>query len=431
MWLEGEAIAVDLPAGQTLGRAEDINNLYRIVGSVGGGSSQYAAVFGDSAYVVETTTETGCYGNVLFAINDLGLAAGTGLDPGNAARNVGFVYDTETDTAWEVGALEGLDGALCFGISNGGHVVGSSMLSQGSGLPFVWTAADGIQPVPLPAGTSQGGARGANVEGWVVGIASSAYAIPFLYDGETTYRVHDLLPAASGWDLATNTFSSAMDISDEGIIVGTGVHEGEIRAYALIPDDIVAVLVQHFTAIGRDDGIELRWSLGVVADRLPVTLERGGTVDGPWQPVTAPVATSGFDRVVLDTDTVPGGRYGYRLSTADAGGERITLAVIAGERPAAPTDRPAVALRGAAPNPFNPRTSVSFRLDRPLEVRLEVLDARGRRVAVLAAGSFGAGEHAVVWDGRDLAGRQLPSGSYVAVLEAPGHRESVRLTLVR
>ena len=50
-----------------------------------------------------------------------------------------------------------------------------------------------------------------------------------------TYRLADLLPPNSGWDLSMNTSSSADGISDDGVIVGTGVHNGELHAYAMVP----------------------------------------------------------------------------------------------------------------------------------------------------------------------------------------------------
>src|SRR3954453_18988657 len=55
------------------------------------------------------------------------------------------------------------------------------------------------------------------------------------YDGKNTYRLADLIPANSGWDLSMNTSSSADGISEEGVIVGTGVHKGETHAYAMVP----------------------------------------------------------------------------------------------------------------------------------------------------------------------------------------------------
>ena len=137
--------------------------------------------------------------------------------------------------AFEVGALPGLNGALAFGVSNTGYVVGSSMLNQGSGLPFIWSDQGGMVAIPLATGTSQGSARAVNSAGWVVGNDSSAFSIPFLYDGTNTYRLADLIPPNSGWDLSMNTSSSADGISEDGVIVGTGVHNGETHAYAMVP----------------------------------------------------------------------------------------------------------------------------------------------------------------------------------------------------
>jgi hypothetical protein len=130
--------------------------------------------------------------------------------------------------------VPGFNGALAFAVSNTGDVVGSSMLNQGSGLPFIWSDKGGIMAIPLATGT-QGSGRAVNSAGWVVGNDSSAFSIPFLYDGMATYRLADLIPPNSGWDLSMNTSSSALGISEDGVIVGTGVHNGETHAYAMVP----------------------------------------------------------------------------------------------------------------------------------------------------------------------------------------------------
>lgn len=236
IWSGGSVSQLPLPAGQTLGRAYDINNNDVAVGSVNGGSLEVGAMyFSGSASIITQTTSNGCFMRTAFGINDSGLVVGFGVDPNNAARNVGFLYDSVNNTASEVGALTGDNGAIAFGVSNGGYVVGASMLNQGSGRPFIWTLGGGIQEIPLPAGTSQGSARGVNSSGWAVGTASSAFAVPFLYNGSQTFALQDLLPSGSGWDLSMNTSSSAMGISDNGIIVGTGIHNGETHAYAMVP----------------------------------------------------------------------------------------------------------------------------------------------------------------------------------------------------
>jgi hypothetical protein len=236
IWQNGIVSQLTLPAGETLGDANDINASGVAVGSVNGGSLQRGVIYsGGSATVISQTTSGGSFFVTAFGVNDSGRVVGQGIDPNNAARNVGIVYDIGSGSAIEVGALSGFNGALAFAVSNTGYVVGSSMLNQGSGLPFIWSSGAGIVPIPLATGTSQGSARAVNSAGWVVGNDSSAFSIPFLYNGSATYRLADLIPSGTGWDLSMNTSSSALGISDNNVIVGTGVYNGQTHAYAMVP----------------------------------------------------------------------------------------------------------------------------------------------------------------------------------------------------
>jgi uncharacterized membrane protein len=236
MWQNGAVSQLPLPPGETLGDANSVNASSVAVGSVDAGSLQRGAIYsGGSGAIITQTTANGSFFVTAFGINDSGRVVGQGIDPNNAARNVGIVYDIGQSMAFEVGALPGFNGALAFAVSNTGHVVGSSMLNQGSGLPFIWSDQGGMVAIPLATGTSEGSARAVNSAGWVVGNDSSAFSIPFLYDGTNTYRLADLIPPGSGWDLSMNTSSSADGISENGTIVGTGVHNGETHAYAMVP----------------------------------------------------------------------------------------------------------------------------------------------------------------------------------------------------
>jgi hypothetical protein len=236
IWQNGAVSQLPFPPGETLGDANSVNASSVAVGSVDAGTLQRGVTYsGGSATIITQTTSNGCFFLTAFGINDSGRVVGQGIDPNNAARNVGIVYDIGDSMAFEVGALPGFNGALAFGVSNTGYVVGSSMLNQGSGLPFIWSDQGGMVAIPLATGTSQGSARAVNSAGWVVGNDSSAFSIPFLYDGTNTYRLADLIPPGSGWDLSMNTSSSANGISENGVIVGTGVHNGETHAYAMVP----------------------------------------------------------------------------------------------------------------------------------------------------------------------------------------------------
>ncbi len=236
IWKSGMVAQLPMPPGEEFGRAYGINASEVAVGSVGAGSWEFGVIYsGGSASYITTMTQTGCFIRTAFGINDSGLVVGFGIDPNDWTRNVAFAWDSVQDKAFEVGILPGTDGGIAFGVSNAGHVTGVSTLGQGGGVPFIWSESTGTVAIPLPEGTGWGEGRGVNTQGWAVGYASSEYSIPFLYDGTATYRLADLLPPGSGWDLSTNVYSSADGISEDGVIVGTGVHNDEIRAYAMIP----------------------------------------------------------------------------------------------------------------------------------------------------------------------------------------------------
>jgi hypothetical protein len=98
---------------------------------------------------------------------------------------------------------------------------------------------------------------------------------------------------------------------------------------------------------------------------------------------------------------------------------------------AAPVPAAATRLLPAAPNPFNPSTTVRYRLAAAGPVRVTVHALDGRLVRVLATGSRPAGDHAARWDGRDAHGAPAPSGRYVVRLEAGSLRDARGVTLVK
>jgi len=92
---------------------------------------------------------------------------------------------------------------------------------------------------------------------------------------------------------------------------------------------------------------------------------------------------------------------------------------------------PSLASLAVHPNPFNPRATVAFTLQRNESVTVEVFDVSGKRVSVLAAGEFAAGNHALTWEGRDRSGRALSSGTYLVRLFAGTTMLTQKVALVR
>jgi len=92
---------------------------------------------------------------------------------------------------------------------------------------------------------------------------------------------------------------------------------------------------------------------------------------------------------------------------------------------------PAVALRPNHPNPFNPSTVLAFSLGLDSRVRLTVHDLKGRAVRTLVDGDRPAGEHSVLWDGRDERGEGVGAGVYFVRVETRDGVDSRKIALIK
>ena len=99
----------------------------------------------------------------------------------------------------------------------------------------------------------------------------------------------------------------------------------------------------------------------------------------------------------------------------------------------APPARAAAALTlyPNVPNPFNPRTSIAFDLDRSGPVSLRIYDVRGQLVDVLQDGYLRAGHYVKIWEGLDARGKDVASGIYYLRLDTDGRRRTSKMSLVR
>jgi hypothetical protein len=96
------------------------------------------------------------------------------------------------------------------------------------------------------------------------------------------------------------------------------------------------------------------------------------------------------------------------------------------------TSPQAFALHQNVPNPFNPVTRISFDVPAPgAAATLEVYDVEGKLVRTLAAGYHAAGTTTFLWRGRDDAGRDVASGTYVCRLTAAGAVQWRKMLLLR
>ena len=108
--------------------------------------------------------------------------------------------------------------------------------------------------------------------------------------------------------------------------------------------------------------------------------------------------------------------------------EDILTTTVTTGRPPLPQN---VELYQAYPNPFNSSTMIKIYLPGSARTKLEIFDIRGRLVSKLIDGILGAGEHGFRWNGRNVSGDHVSSGSYFYRLSAGDDVITRRMMLVR
>ena len=123
-----------------------------------------------------------------------------------------------------------------------------------------------------------------------------------------------------------------------------------------------------------------------------------------------------------------------RQGTVDVYGQNVNLDGTLGASLSAAGDATTARrlLLGANhPNPFNPRTTISYELPVPARVTLSIFDLAGNLVRTLVNERQGPGEHSVGWSGLDGQNRPVPSGVYAYRLQADDVVETRSMVLIR
>ena len=91
----------------------------------------------------------------------------------------------------------------------------------------------------------------------------------------------------------------------------------------------------------------------------------------------------------------------------------------------------ATSIQRIAPNPFNPRTTIKYRLNQAGWAKMDVFDLRGRPIIELINEYRYAGEHEVAWSGLDGVGAPVASGMYFCRLVVGGVAQVQAMTLLK
>lgn len=83
------------------------------------------------------------------------------------------------------------------------------------------------------------------------------------------------------------------------------------------------------------------------------------------------------------------------------------------------------------PNPFNPTTTIEFKIPEAADVQLVVYNVLGQQVKTIHRGDLAAGSYRAEFAATDNSGAPLPSGIYFYRLSAGVYSETRRMALLR
>lgn len=326
----------------------------------------------------------------------------------------GVDYDLYRTRAAIAGVGNGLGGR-----STGAQLVGYGILLHDSGRATRHTLSDGTQGDPSPDVQ--------RLRNWLDSGGKKAF-----FSGDDL--AHDLAQAGPASQLFLAGYLGLQLLADDA-----APHLDDQRAPTverLAGNGVFGLARSWLVQGGCPDARRIDLvAAGSGAQRLAEFLGPGG-VGGTYPQAAAVRRQTTFP--ARDVIALP---YSLGSIEADPGAGGLTQAAIliadvlaAFGRPIEPTTAgvpPAPLTAVAYPNPFNPRTTISYALPVSGPTRLTIHDLRGRRVRTLLDGWQPAGAGAVIWDGIDGEGRPCASGLYVHRLETDAGRHLGKMMLLR
>jgi glucose/arabinose dehydrogenase len=193
-----------------------------------------------------------------------------------------------------------------------------------------------------------------------------------------------------------------------------------------IGDNPLSVEWSSFTAIPNAQGVKLLWETCCEVNNAGFEVERKQPATD-WRVigfVQGRGTTSEVQRYAFNDNAAPSGSVLYRLKQVDFDGA-FSYSPIVETVVGAPAT---FALNQNYPNPFNPETRIGYRLPVASEVKLELYDVLGRKLATLVNARQEAGSYLIALNTQTL---NLASGIYFYRLQAGNFVETKKMMLMK
>jgi uncharacterized membrane protein len=328
-----------------------------------------------------------------------------GVSANNVAR-----FNTQTNT-WSTlgtGSQNGVSGILASVLALA--VVGNEVYVGGGFTSAGGVSANNVARFNTQTNTwsslgtgSQNGVNG-GVEALAV-VGNEVYVGGFFTSagGVSANRV-------ARFNTQTNTWSSLGTGSSNGV-------DSLVFALAVVGNEVY--VGGEFTSAGgvRANGVARFNTQTNTWSTLGTGSQNGVSVDGVSGGVYA-LAVSGNEVYVGGRFISAGGVSAICVARWNSGTSRVEQL--------SPTAPKTFLLEQNYPNPFNPSTTIRYQLPVASEVKLEVYDVLGKKVATLVSERQAAGYYQYVWNANGLT-----SGVYFYRLQAGGFVETKKMMLVK
>jgi hypothetical protein len=191
----------------------------------------------------------------------------------------------------------------------------------------------------------------------------------------------------------------------------------EIFDLYLVVGVATQIRVEPLNGASLDFGVALFKSAGSTYYAAPTSAVASSDANGAGGAEVMNLTPSGTDFYGLAIVSQDPGGGSYRISVGPQG-------AVSADLPGGPTELSFAAF----PNPSREATTFRLSLPREDDVTLDVFDISGRLVSQVQAGSLPSGHHAIRWDGRDAAGREVTAGVYFARMRTSMGEEIRKIT---
>ena len=383
--------------------------------------------------------------SIVFTIDPAGAAAITDFAPAEGLTLLG-ISGNQVDIGAEQAVM----------LSNGGFLGTLKLMTGAEEMPFSVGVAsfravlasgdESMLPVPAPVLYNHGPALDVSPglintipRGGTAVVTVTAVRFP---EGATVTFTVDLLEGVGDDPQSTIEHSvdgNVLTLTAAGYVssvVKVTASDGMMEALEVTIQftEQVAVELSSFVGSVVEDRVVINWTTASQTNNAGFRVLR--STDGEhYEAVSALIAGAGTTDQLMDymfeDNSLPAAEVVYYvLEQIDLDGTvnlSNPIEVLLGARFTLPT----VFSSAVYPNPFNPRTTISYELPTDTAVSVVIYDAIGQEIRQLVSQHYTAGRYSVQWDAKDHMGRSVGSGVYIAKIKAGPNTAIQKMLLLK